>query len=555
MTVVSERPESPPRRLTEIVTGPRPRGLVGWVTTGDHKKIGLMYMVTALLWFLLGGLLAEGMRTQLSVPNNNFASLNTYNEWFTMHGTIMIFLFAGPFAFGVANYVVPLQIGAPDMAFPRLNALSYWLYLGGGLVVVSGFLTSSGAANFGWFAYAPLNQSIHSPGPGADLWIVGIALTGFSGILTAVNLMTTIFCLRAPGMVMFRVPFLTWDMLVTSFLVVMTFPVLTSALAMLYADRHLGAHFFDINGGGVPILWQHLFWFFGHPEVYILILPFFGIITDIISTFSRKPIFGYKGMVFATLAIAGLAVGVWAHHMFATGAVLLPFFSALSLLIAVPTGIKFFNWIGTMWRGKLTFESPMLFAIGFLLMFLIGGLSGVMLAEPPIDFHVEDTYFLVAHMHYVMFGGTVFAAFAGIYYWFPKVTGRLLSEKWARVQFVILLIGFNLTFFPQHELGLRGMPRRIATYLANQHWSFLNLLSSIGAYILGAAMLPFLWNVWTSWRHGEPAGPNPWGAGTLEWATSSPPPDHNFDSLPPIRSERPLWDLEHGGARARSEPG
>jgi cytochrome c oxidase subunit 1 len=531
--------------LTEIVTGPRPRGLVGWMTTGDHKKIGILYMVTALLWFLAGGLLAEGMRTQLSVPNNNFASLATYNEWFTMHGTIMIFLFAGPFGFGLANYIVPLQIGAPDVAFPRLNALSYWLYLGGGLIVVSGFLTSSGAANFGWFAYAPLSEAIHSPGPGADLWIVGIALTGFSGIFTAVNLITTIFCLRAPGMVMFRVPILTWNMLVTSFLIIMTFPVLTSALAMLYADRHLGAHFFDTNGGGAPILWQHLFWFFGHPEVYILILPFFGIITDIIPTFARKPIFGYKGMVFATLAIAGLSVGVWAHHMFATGAVLLPFFSALSLLIAVPTGIKFFNWIGTMWKGKLTFESPMLYTIGFMLMFLIGGLSGVMLAEPPIDFHVTDTYFVVAHMHYVMFGGTVFAAFAGIYYWFPKVTGRRLDERLARVQFLLMFIGFNLTFFPQHELGLRGMPRRIATYLANQHWSFLNLLSSIGAYILGAAFLPFLWNVWISWRHGEPAGPNPWGAGTLEWATTSPPPEHNFDSLPPIRSERPVWDLDH----------
>jgi cytochrome c oxidase subunit 1 len=544
MTVVSERPESQ-RPLTEIVPGPRPRGLLGWVTTADHKKIGLMYMVTAILFFLLGGLLAEGMRTQLAVPNNNFAGLSTYNEWFTMHGTIMIFLFAGPFAFGLANYLVPLQIGAPDMAFPRLNALSYWLYLGGGLITVSGFLTSTGAANFGWFAYAPLTEAIHSPGPGADLWIVGVALTGFSGIFTAVNLVATVYSLRAPGMVMFRVPIFTWNMLVTGFLILMTFPVLTSALAMLYADRHLGAHFFDPAGGGTPILWQHLFWFFGHPEVYVLILPYFGIITDIIPTFARKPVFGYKGMVFATLAIAGLSVGVWAHHMFATGAVLLPFFSALSLLIAVPTGIKFFNWIGTMWKGKLTFEAPMLFAIGFMLMFLLGGLTGVMLAEPPIDFHVTDTYFVVAHMHYVMFGGTTFAAFAGIYYWFPKFTGRRLNERLARVHFALLFIGFNLTFFPQHELGLRGMPRRVATYMANQNWSFLNLLSSIGAYILGVAMLPFLWNVWISWRRGAPAGANPWGAGTLEWATSSPPPDHNFDSLPPIRSERPVWDLTH----------
>jgi cytochrome c oxidase subunit 1 len=543
VTVVSERPE--PRPLTEIVPGPRPGGLLGWVTTADHKKIGLMYMVTAIGFFLVAGLLAEGMRTQLAVPNNNFAGLNTYNEWFTMHGTIMIFLFAGPFAFGLANYLVPLQIGAPDMAFPRLNALSYWLYLGGGLITVSGFLTSTGAANFGWFAYAPLTEAIHAPGPGADLWLVGVALTGFSGIFTAVNLVATVYCLRAPGMVMFRVPIFTWNMLVTGFLIIMTFPVLTSALALLYADRHLGAHFFDPAGGGTPILWQHLFWFFGHPEVYVLILPYFGIITDIIPTFSRKPVFGYKGMVFATLAIAGLSVGVWAHHMFATGAVLLPFFSALSLLIAVPTGIKFFNWIGTMWKGKLSFEAPMLFAIGFMLMFLLGGLTGVMLAEPPIDFHVTDTYFVVAHMHYVMFGGTTFAAFAGIYYWFPKFTGRRLNERLARAHFVLLFIGFNLTFFPQHQLGLRGMPRRIATYLPNQRWSFLNLLSSIGAYILGVAVLPFLGNVWISWRRGEPAGDNPWGAGTLEWATTSPPPEHNFHALPPIRSERPVWDLNH----------
>ncbi len=539
MTAVAEHP------LTEIVPGPRPTGLLGWITTADHKRIGLLYMVTAFAFFLFGGLLAEGMRAQLQVPNNNLVATDTFNQMFTMHGSIMMFLFAGPFAFGLANYLVPLQIGAPDMAFPRLNALSYWLYLGGGLIMVSGFLTSSGAANFGWFAYAPLTESIRSPGPGADLWILGVGLTGLSGIFTGINLVSTVFSLRAPGMVMFRLPIFTWNMLVTSFLVLLTFPVLTAALAMLYADRHLGAHIFDPNGGGSPILWQHLFWFFGHPEVYILVLPYFGVITDILPTFSRKPVFGYKGMVFATLAIAGLSMGVWAHHMFATGAVLLPFFSAMSLLIAVPTGIKFFNWIGTMWRGRLTFEAPMLFAIGFLLMFLLGGLTGVMLAEPPIDFHVEDTYFLVAHLHYVLFGGSVFAIFAAIYYWFPKWTGRRLDERWARVHWILMFVGFNLTFFPQHLLGLRGMPRRIATYAANEHWSFLNLLSSIGAYILGAAMLPFLWNVWRSLRHGERVGANPWGAGTLEWATSSPPPEHNFDSLPPIRSERPVWDQAH----------
>jgi cytochrome c oxidase subunit 1 len=550
MTVLSDRAEAEGARpLTEIVTGPRPRGFLGFITTSDHKKIGSLYMVTAFAFFLLAGLLAEGMRTQLAVPNNDILNRDTYNQFFTMHGSIMMFLFAGPFAFGLANYLVPLQIGAPDMAFPRLNALSYWLYLGGGLVMVSGFLTSSGAANFGWFAYAPLTEAIHSPGPGADLWIVGVALTGFSGIFTAINLITTVFCLRAPGMVMFRVPIFTWNMLVTSLLILMAFPVLTAALAMLYADRHFGAHFFDPNGGGSAILWQHLFWFFGHPEVYILILPYFGVITDIIPTFSRKPVFGYKGMIFATLSIAGLSVGVWAHHMFATGAVLLPFFSALSFLIAVPTGIKFFNWIGTMWRGQLSFEAPMLFAVGFLLMFLLGGLTGVMLAAPPIDFHVTDTYFVVAHMHYVLFGGSVFAIFAAIYYWFPKFTGRRLNESWARVHFVLTFIGFNLTFFPQHELGLRGMPRRIAVYAGDQHWSFLNLLSTIGAYVLAVATLPFLWNVWVSWRHGAPAGANPWGAGTLEWATTSPPPEHNFDSLPPIRSERPVWDVEHPDPR------
>jgi cytochrome c oxidase subunit 1 len=546
VTLVDERPERPPARpLTELVPGPRPSGLLGWVTTADHKRLGVLYMVTAFGFFLVGGGLGELMRTQLAVPDNTFASPNVYNQWFTIHGSVMLFLFAGPFAFGLANYLVPLQIGAADMAFPRLNALSYWLYLGGGLTMISGFLTSRGAANFGWYAYAPLTEAIHSPGAGADLWIVGIALTGFSGIFTAINIITTIFTMRAPGMVMFRMPIFSWNMLVTSFLILLAFPTLTAALLLLWADRHLGAHFYDVAGGGTPVLWLNLFWFFGHPEVYILILPYFGVVTDIIPTFARKPIFGYKGMVFATLTIAGLSMGVWAHHMFTTGVVLLPFFSALSLLIAVPTGIKFFNWIGTMWGGRLTFESPMLFCVGFMLMFLLGGLTGVMLAQPPIDFHVHDTYFVVAHFHYVLFGGSVFAIFAAIYYWWPKWTGKRLQESWARVHFVLLFVGFNLTFFPQHELGLRGMPRRVATYSPAAHWSFLNMLSTIGAYLTGVALLPFFWNVWITWRRQPREQENPWGAGTLEWASTSPPPEHNFERLPPIRSERPVWDLLH----------
>ena len=382
------------------------------LTTTDHKVIGLLYLCTAFGFFIFSGILAEIMRLELARPGLDFVSQEQYNSLFTMHGSIMMFLVAPPLAYGFTNFIMPLQIGAPDMSFPRLNAFSYWLYLFGGLTVVSGFLTPDGAASFGWFAYAPLNDIIHSPNLGSDLWIIGLITSGLGTILGAVNFITTIITLRAPGMTMFRMPIFTWNMLVTSILVLMAFPVITAAFFALEADRHLGAHIYDVETGGA-ILWQHLFWFFGHPEVYIVALPFFGVVSEVIPVFSRKPMFGYKGLVFATLGIAALSMTVWAHHMFATGAVLLPFFSFLSFLIAVPTGVKFFNWIGTMWRGQLTFETPMLFCIGFLLTFLLGGLTGVLLASPPIDFHVSDTYFVVAHFHYVVFGTAIFGFFAG----------------------------------------------------------------------------------------------------------------------------------------------
>ena len=524
---------------------PRATGLLRWVTTTDHKVIGLSYMLTSGAFFVVGGLLALGIRTQLAEPNSKFLDPQTYNEFFTMHGSIMMYLFAVPFALGLANYIVPLHIGAPDMAFPRLNALAYWLYLFGGLVMVSGFLTAGGAASFGWFAYAPLSGTTYSPGVGADLWIIGVVVTSTAGILNSVNLVTTIFMLRAPGMTMFRMPIFTWNMLVTSVMVLLAFPVLTAALAMLFIDRHLGGHIFEVSKGGTPVLWQHMFWFFGHPEVYIVALPFFGVVTEVFAVFSRRPVFGYKSLVFATLAIGGLSVGVWAHHMFATGVVLLPFFSALSMLIAVPTGVKIFNWIGTMWKGHLRFSSAMLFSVGFLLVFVIGGLTGVLQASAPVDFSVTDTYFIVAHMHYVLFAAAGFAGFAAIYYWFPKFTGKLMNDRLGHVHFWLLFIGFNLTFFPQHQLGLLGMPRRVATYRADAGFTFLNLLSTIGAFVIAVGVVVFAWNLLRSVRHGEPAGDDPWDGQTLEWATTSPPPEHNFDALPPIRSERPVWDLHH----------
>ncbi len=558
MTTLQERPptsEHPDSGNREHEHEQGPTYILKWLTSTDHKVIGMSYLITSLVIFFIAGVLALFIRWQLGSPNGA-DSFQVYNELFTMHGSLMLYLFAGPFAFGgLANYFVPLQIGAPDMAFPRLNALSYWLYLGGSVTMILGFLTASGAANYGWVGYAPLSTSAFSPGQGADLWILGIALTGFSAIFTAVNLVTTIFYLRAPGMTMFRMPIFAWNMLVTALLILIAFPVLTGAMILLFCDRHFGTLIFEVTNahhavGGVPVLYQHLFWFFGHPEVYILALPYFGMVTEVIPVFSRKPLFGYKGMVFATMSIAALSTGVWAHHMFTTGVVLLPFFSLLSLLIAVPTGIKFFNWIGTMWRGQLIFTTPMLFSIGFLFAFLAGGLTGVMLAMPPIDFATHGTYFVVAHFHQVLIGTTVFGGFAGLYYWFPKMFGFRLRESLGKWHFWMLFVGFWLTFMPQYILGLKGMPRRIATYPAHIGWTGLNVASTIGAVVIAVSFLFMFANIAVSTFHRVPSGGNPWDAGSLEWFTTSPPAHHNFEKLPPIRSERPVWDFNHPEHRA-----
>ncbi|GGP14876.1 cytochrome c oxidase subunit I [Nonomuraea glycinis] len=526
----------------------RPQGrlLVRWLSTTDHKVVGYLYLITSFGFFLLGGVMAMVIRAELTEPGLQLVAAEQYNQLFTMHGTIMLLLFATPLFAGFANVIMPLQIGAPDVAFPRLNMVSYWLFLFGGLIAVSGFVTPGGAAAFGWFGYTPLSTAAYSPGIGGDLWIMGLTLAGLGTILGAVNFITTIVCLRAPGMTMFRMPIFTWNVLLTSMMVLIAFPVLAAALLALEADRKFGTQIYDPATGGA-MLWQHLFWFFGHPEVYIIALPFFGIITEIIPVFSRKPLFGYIGLVGATMAIAGLSMTVWAHHMFPTGQVLLPFFSFMSFLIAVPTGVKFFNWIGTMWRGHLSFETPMLFTIGFLITFLLGGLTGVILASPPLDFHVTDTYFVVAHFHYVVFGTVVFAMFAGFYFWWPKMTGRMLDDRLGKIHFWTLFAGFHATFLIQHWLGALGMPRRYADYSATDGFTTLNQISSVGAFLLGASTLPFLYNVWrTARRPRLVLEDDPWGFGnSLEWATSCPPPRHNFTSMPPIRSERPAFDLHH----------
>jgi cytochrome c oxidase subunit 1 len=520
--------------------------VISWVTSTDHKVIGYMYLATSLFWFFLAGLMALVIRAELATPGLQFISLEQYNQMFTMHGTIMLFLFATPLFVAFGNIIMPLQIGAPDVAFPRLNMLGYWLFFFGGLIVALGFFTPGGAAAFGWFAYAPLSNAIYSPAVGADLWFLGLTLGGLGTILGAVNFITTIFTMRCPGMTMFRMPIFTWTVFITSILVLIAFPILAAALVVAFIDRSFGSVVFAPENGGA-ILWQHLFWFFGHPEVYILALPFFGIASEIIPVFSRKPIFGYKGLVFATMAIGALSVAVWAHHMYVTGSVYLPFFAFMTMLIAVPTGVKFFNWIGTMWKGSIVFDTPMLFTMGFLITFLFGGLTGIILSAPPLDFHVSDSYFVVAHFHYTVFGTVVFLMFAGIYFWWPKMTGKMLDERIGKIQFWLLFIGFQVTFLVQHWLGVQGMPRRYGDYLPEDDFETLNIVSSVGAVILAISSLFFIWNVILSWRSTQMVTvDDPWGwGGSLEWATSCPPPRHNFTSLPRIRSERPAFDLHH----------
>jgi cytochrome c oxidase subunit 1 len=526
-----------------------------WLMTTDHKLIGIMYIVTGFFFFLVAGMEALLIRTQLAVPDGHVLSPQKYNEIFTMHGTTMIFLFVIPVLTGFGNYIVPLMIGARDMAFPRLNAFGFWVLLFGGIFIQSSFLFGA-PPDGGWFLYAPLNETtigcgVHATactsGMNADFWALGVLMLGISSIAGSVNFVVTILKLRAPGMSINRMPLFTWMVLVTSFLLLFALPSLTAAAGLLLLDRHLGTHFYQYGFGGDPLLWQHLFWSFGHPEVYILILPVFGMISEILPVFSRKPIFGYTFIAWSGVAIGFLSFTVWAHHMFAVGLppIAQAFFATSTTLIAIPTAVKIFNWIATIFGGKISFKVPMLFALGFIAMFLIGGLNGAALAVVPFDYQVTDTYFVVAHLHYVLFGGTVFGVFAGTYYWFPKVTGKFLGERLGQLQFWLMLIGVNLTFFPMHILGLLGMPRRYYTYAGNLGWNELNLLASIGAFTIGLAIMVFLYNVFVSLKNGQAASDDPWDAFTLEWDTSSPPKKYNFLHIPVVRSRRPFYDKKY----------
>jgi cytochrome c oxidase subunit I len=524
-----------------------------WIFTVDHKKLGLLYIMMALFFFCVAGSLAAVMRMQLAFPEQHLVEPSTFNRLFTVHGTTMVFFVGMPFVAALGNYLVPLMIGARDMAFPRLNAFGFWITLFGGLLLYASYLASDGGAgrgaapDVGWFAYAPLTERAFSPGTSTDYWIIGIILGGIGSTLTALNVVATTLSMRTKGMTLARMPLFVWIMLVVSFQVLVALPPLTAAQMMLLMDRYLGAHFFDAQAGGDVVLWQHFFWLFGHPEVYILMLPGFACVSEIIPVFSRKPIFGRVAMIGATVSIGFISFGVWAHHMFAVG---MPskaniFFAASTLLVGVPTAIKIFNWIATMWGGMLRMDTPLLFSIAFLFQFLIAGLTGVMMAVTPFDWQLTDSYFVVAHFHYVLFGSLLFTLFGGIYYWFPKATGRLLSERFGKWHFWLVLIGFHLTFDPQHFAGVFGMPRRIYTYEAGRGWETWNLISSIGVAFQGVAILIFVFNIIYSLRNGRVAGRDPWDAWTLEWTTTSPPPAYNFETLPEVRSSRPLWDLKH----------
>jgi cytochrome c oxidase subunit 1 len=521
-------------------------GFLSWITTVDHKRIGIMYMSTAMIYFLIGGVFALMLRVQLAEPNMHFLGNDAYNQIFTMHGTTMIFLVVMPLAFGLANYIVPLMIGARDMAFPKLNALSYWAFLFGGLLMYSSFLFGS-APNDGWFAYAPLTEINYSPGPGMDFWAMSILILTISTTLTSINFIVTVIQMRAPGMTFGRVPLFTWMTLVTSYLAVFALPSLTTATILLILDRHAGTHFFNVAMGGNALLWQHLFWFFGHPEVYILILPTFGIISEIVPVFSRQPLFGYKAVIFSGIAIGILGFMVWAHHMFTTGLpnAALMFFAGESFLIGVPTGIKIFAWLATMWGGKLRFKTPMLFAMGQIALFTIGGLDGIHVAVVPFDWQVTDSYYVVSHIHYVLFGGAMFGLMAALYYWFPKFSGRVLNERLGKWHFWLMFLSSNVVFFPMHFLGLNGMPRRIYTYDAGTGWGFWNLIETIAAFVLAISILIFVINVFLTLARPAKNDPDPWDAYTLEWKTSSPPPVYNFAHLPTVLSARPLWDEKH----------